>query len=52
MFYKRLPIVRHLRYAWHSYRFWRWWNDWGHRFGAFPNEADINYLEDIWYGRV
>ena len=42
--------VRHLRYAWHSFWFWRWWYIFGQHFWVAPNESDLNYLDRIWRG--
>jgi len=48
---RRLPIIRHLRYFWHSYRLAKWTVFW-QRIGYAPNEADFRRLRDIWEGKA
>lgn len=48
---KRWPIIRHVRWLNLSYGYWKWWHDIGHVLGAFPNPADMQYLQDVWEGR-
>ena len=47
---KRVWGVRHVRWAWLSWRFWSWWNAIGHYMGAFPSPADLAYLTSVWRG--
>lgn len=48
----RLWGVRHLRYAWLRFRFEMWWASIGHMLGAFPNMADIEFLDAVWRGEA
>ncbi len=48
---KRLPIIRHIRYYYCRWRYNIWWNNYGSQLGAFPNEHDLQFLENIWYGK-
>lgn len=49
---KRWPIVRHVRYLWLSWCFWRWWKHIGSHIAAVPNQSDFEYLADVWNGRA
>lgn len=49
---KRLPIVRHVRFLWLAWQFDRWWRGVGCHLGAFPNQADFDFLDDVWHGRA
>lgn len=49
---KRLPIIRHIRYFWHAFRFNVWWAKEGQYLGAVPNERDIEYLAKVWRGEA
>lgn len=49
---KRWPLIRHIRYFLLAREFRLWWEGEGHMLGAFPNEADLRYLEDVWKGRA
>jgi hypothetical protein len=49
---KRWPIIRHVRYFYLSWCFWRWWRNFGGLLGAVPNERDLNYLESVWKGKI
>lgn len=46
----RLWGVRHLRYFWLRFRFALWWANVGQYLGAFPNQADLDYLNRVWEG--
>jgi hypothetical protein len=46
------PLVRHVRYCWLAYGFWRWWSRVGRHLWLTPNEADWRYLNDVWRGRA
>lgn len=48
---KKLPLIRHIRYLWFSFRFWTWWDMVGKYMGAVPNESDLKFLHDVWYGK-
>jgi hypothetical protein len=48
---KRLPIIRHLRWYWHTQKFLRWWYGIGSYFWICPNPADLDFLDDIWKGK-
>lgn len=49
---KRLPIIRHIRYWCLSIRFAIWWENLGRHLGAVPNQADFDYLDDVWAGKA
>ena len=49
---KRLWGIRHIRWFWHSYWFWRWWDQVGCHAGAFPNTADTDHLIRIRRGEA
>lgn len=51
---KRLPIIRHIRYWWASYRVHRWAWSWGQAgIGmGFPNPSDLEHLDRIWRGEA
>lgn len=49
---KKLWGVRHIRHAYLSAMFWRWWYNMGKYLGAFPNESDLEYLEDVKRGKA
>lgn len=49
---KRLPVIRHIRYLYLRWRFTQWWIAVGQHLGAYPNERDLDYLEDVWNGRA
>ena len=49
---KRWPLIRHVRWAWHAWRFSHWWETWGRYLGAVPNPQDLRYLEDVWDGHA
>lgn len=49
---KRLPIIRHARWAILCVRFNLWWERIGRHLGAVPNESDVRFLEDVWSGRA
>lgn len=45
---KRWLGIRHLRYLWHSWCFYRWW-----RYAKCQStDADLKYLDDVWEGRA
>lgn len=48
----RWPVIRHVRYAYLSWRFRGWWQNIGRHLGAVPNESDIKYLENVWKGKA
>jgi hypothetical protein len=52
MLIERLPLIRHARYYWLSFQFWRWWGALGRHLGAVPNEQDLKYLRDVWNGKA
>lgn len=52
VFLSRLWGVRHLRYVWLRFRFELWWARVGHMFGAFPNPADLEFLDAVWRGEA
>lgn len=50
----RLPIIRHIRFYWHSWRLHLWVMSWcsvGIGMGI-PNKSDIDHLEKIWRGEA
>jgi len=47
---KKLWGIRHVRYFVLRAKFNWWWLTCGQFFGAFPNEADLDYLEAVWAG--
>ena len=49
---KTLWGIRHVRYWLALAEFKVWWLDVGHVLGAVPNQADLEYLDDIWSGRA
>ena len=49
---KRWPIIRHVRWAWHSFWFWRWFNYTGQYLGTCSNPADTRHLNAIREGRA
>lgn len=51
---KRLPLIRHVRFWWHSYRVHRWAYMWGQAgIGlGWPNQSDLRWLQDIWEGKA
>ena len=48
----RLPLIRHVRYYYLAFQYWRWWDRFGRFFGAVPNEADMMYLHKVWKGEA
>lgn len=44
--------IRHIRYAWHSFRFSVWWDTQGRYLGAFPNQSDMDHLQAIRDGKA
>lgn len=48
---KRWPIIRHIRWAWHVWRFNRWARLWM-SLGYVPNESDLDHLDRIWRGEA
>lgn len=51
---KRLPIIRHVRWAFLTWRVHSWARMWG-RAGiglGIPNESDLNHLDLIWKGKA
>jgi hypothetical protein len=48
---KTLWGIRHLRFYFWQWKFWRWWEAIGHHLGACPNPADLEFLEDVWQGK-
>ena len=51
---KRLPIIRHIRWMWHSYWCYRYAQEWqsaGIGIGG-PNESDLKRLQDICDGKA
>jgi hypothetical protein len=42
--------IRHIRYFWNAFWFWRWWQGFGRHFWLIPNQADLDYLDSIWRG--
>lgn len=51
---KRLPIVRHIRWLWGSWRVHRWARhcaDLGLGLGI-PNRSDLDVLDAIWRGET
>jgi hypothetical protein len=53
---KRWPIIRHVRYIWWTFWFYRWFNHFqrqtGRYWGIFPAQSDLDYLQAIWDGKV
>lgn len=50
---KRWPIIRHARYFWHAYWLSRWVDFHARRgLGFFPQESDLQFLQDVWKGRA
>lgn len=49
---KRWPVIRHIRWAWHSYRFCRWWEQVGSHYWLVVNDNDIKTLNKIWRGEA
>lgn len=50
---KRLPIIRHVRYFWHAFWFSRFLRQCQRSgLGWFPQESDVQHLQDIWDGRA
>lgn len=51
---KKLPIIRHVRWLYLSWRVHRWaasWASLGIGLGV-PNESDLRHLERIWKGEA
>lgn len=48
----RLWGIRHVRWVVLSMSFWDWWDTYGCHYGAVPNPADLQYLEDVWKGEA
>jgi hypothetical protein len=48
--FKRLPIIRHVRWLYAQWKFQHWWNKLGRHLGLGPNQSDLDYLEAIWRG--
>jgi len=49
---KRLPIIRHIRYFYLSWKLWvyiAWCQQVG--IGLHPHESDLQYLQDVWDGK-
>jgi len=51
-FWKRWPLIRHVRYLYLSWCFHRWWMDVGRHYWLAPNELDERFLEDVWNGKA
>ena len=49
--WKRWPIIRHVRWYMLQRNYWEWWYEVGFMLGAFPNPADLKYMQDVWEGR-
>ena len=50
---KRLPIIRHIRYFWHSFWLCRWLDYCRrHGLGFFAQQSDLDFLQDVWEGRA
>lgn len=51
---KRWPLIRHVRFWWHSYRVHRWAYMWGQAGVGlgWPNPSDLRWLQDIWEGKA
>lgn len=50
----KLPIIRHIRYFWLSWRVHRQatqYGEWGIGLGV-PNQSDLNHLKRIWSGKA
>ena len=48
---KKLPIIRHVRYVWYSWRLMRWMSHYQSLgLGFFPQESDLQFLNEVWYG--
>ena len=43
--------IRHLRYWFYSWCFWRWWDLIGREYWMCPNPNDLEYLQEIWDGK-
>lgn len=50
--WKRLWVIRHIRWFWLAYRLARWVEHCQrHNIGFVAQESDLEYLEDVWNGR-
>jgi hypothetical protein len=49
--FKQWVIIRHIRWLYWSWSFGQWWDRVGRHLGAFPNEADMKFLDDVWKGK-
>jgi hypothetical protein len=49
---KRLWGIRHVRYFLLCRELEKWWWESGRFLGACPNEADLNYLDQVWRGEA
>ena len=47
---KRLPLIRHLRYFYHSRRMVLWYNLWSNYGYVGPAQSDLDILDAIWRG--
>lgn len=50
--WKRLPIIRHVRYFYLLWCLDRWWNNVGRHHWLLVNDADIEYLNWVWNGKA
>lgn len=44
----RWPLIRHVRYLWITFCFWRW----RRAEGMESHAQELLYLEDVWEGRA
>lgn len=48
---KRLYVIRHVRYYYHSVRLAFWFQTKGKYIGSCINQGDIDFLKDVWIGK-
>jgi hypothetical protein len=49
---KRWPIIRHIRWLYYNHQLLHWWKHYGQHFWLTPNDADFEFLNDVWNGKV
>lgn len=51
---KKLPIIRHIRYFWLSWRVHQWARAWGQAGIGLgePHPSDLEHLDAIWRGEA